>query len=210
MIHDSIWHILERISNDEFRKKDPSVCISYFLTSPENLMKITNSTIFIFALFLAFILFALLFHSFDIKKDTGNNNNTGNPASSQIVISPADKNLISGQPAGENNAAEGLTAHEKAAKDFILQTILHGYQSGIVYHSKNIQIEYAHDADSFEAEILTTDIELAKAEAISWFKAYGIKDKGICNLPLQFYLNLDIKNKLRESNTTFNTLPEGC
>lgn len=83
-------------------------------------------------------------------------------------------------------------------------------QSTIIYQSPTITIDYVRSADVFQGEILTTDIEAAKNEAVSWLKNKGFSDEGICNLPLSFYLNYDIKMELGDEAGSFDPRPNSC
>ena len=105
---------------------------------------------------------------------------------------------------------QALTPSDKAAKDTMLNTILHGYQSGIVYKSQNEQIEYVESADLFQVEIFTTDIAAAKSEANIWFRDQGFSQQAICDLPVMFYLDLDVMGKLRGKNYIFSPVANSC
>lgn len=85
-----------------------------------------------------------------------------------------------------------------------------GNNSGILNQTEIYRAEYVKSPDKFMVEILTTNIDLAKQEAINWFKGQGLSGDGICKLPIIFYLNYEVKNQLSGGGTTFNPLPEGC
>jgi len=103
-----------------------------------------------------------------------------------------------------------LSSSDTFAKANILSLLPSGQQSGIVYQSSNIIIEYISSADVFQTEILTTDIQAAKNEANAWFREHGVSQKGICTLPVEFYMNHDVANTMRQENLTFSPLPNGC
>ncbi len=71
-------------------------------------------------------------------------------------------------------------------------------------------IEYIPTPDQFQVEILTVNINQAKENATDWFLGKGLSHDSICNLPLTFYLNSQVKENLRGSNIEFNPLPIGC
>jgi hypothetical protein len=103
-----------------------------------------------------------------------------------------------------------LSSSDNAAKDRILSMLPSGKQSGQLFRSPSISIEYVSSANLFQVEIFTTTIDAAKNEAVNWFKLQGLSQDGICNYPINFYLNFDIKNQLGEDANTFNPLPPGC
>lgn len=78
-----------------------------------------------------------------------------------------------------------------------------------LYSSTTVRLEYLSSPDQFMAEILTSDIESAKSEAVSFFSEQGLSNEAICHLPLIFYLSLQARRALPE-NTTFNPLPNNC
>lgn len=105
-----------------------------------------------------------------------------------------------------------LSISDNAAKNKILALLPANTQSGILFQSQTIVIDYVAGPNVFQVEILTTDVERAKAEGANWFRSQGLSQEGICNYPVEFYLNFDVKNELRESNPDiqFNPLADGC
>lgn len=108
------------------------------------------------------------------------------------------------------NNRPSLAPYDNSVKENMLTTILHGHNSGIVYQSPNVRVEYVESADIFMAEILTTDIQQAKDETNVWFRDQGFRQQAICDLPLMFYLNFDVLNKLSGKNYTFSPVPNSC
>lgn len=94
------------------------------------------------------------------------------------------------------------------AKNKLLQEL--DNSSGVVYSSSQVKIEYVKAPDVFQAEILTTNITIAKQEAASWMVSQGFIAADLCKLPLSFYLNFEILQRLRDTGTIFNPLPDGC
>ncbi len=103
-----------------------------------------------------------------------------------------------------------LSDADSTAKKNLLLQLPNGESSGNIYLSSTIRVEYVRGPDLFQVEILTTNVALAKVEAAAWFQQNGISQEGICNLPVSFYLNWDIAQKLRNSDTVFNPLPNDC
>lgn len=103
-----------------------------------------------------------------------------------------------------------LSTDDSFAKAKILALLPSGEASGILFQSQNISIDYTASADQFQVEILTTNIAQAKAEANVWFRSHGMSQEGICDYPVNFYLNWDIAEQLRGKNIEFSPLPNGC
>lgn len=103
-----------------------------------------------------------------------------------------------------------LAQSDSLAKEHILQLIPAGKNYGIVRSSQTSTIEYVQSLDLFEIEILTINVQQAKNDAENWFKQQGMSQEGICNLPLDYYLNWDVANILKQSNFVFSPLPDGC
>lgn len=106
---------------------------------------------------------------------------------------------------------ETLTDSDISARDTILAPLkATGKKSGIVYESDTIFIEYISSADLFQIEIMSKNIEEAKAEAVTWFTAKGFSQDGICKYPVSFYLNYETKLQIGKAADSFNPLPPGC
>lgn len=103
-----------------------------------------------------------------------------------------------------------LAASDATAKQTILALLPQGQDSGTLYSSENIKIDYVHGPDLFQSEILTINIAQAKAETNVWFRNKGMSQEGICTLPLMFYLNWNVANLLRDSHIMFSPLPNSC
>lgn len=82
--------------------------------------------------------------------------------------------------------------------------------SGIVMSTSEYQVEYVKTADSFMIELLSLDANGAKRNAHSWFQQQGFTDKGICDLPVVFYLSPEVLDYYKNSGLEFNPIPEGC
>lgn len=83
-------------------------------------------------------------------------------------------------------------------------------EEGPVYTSTNITINYIGEADVFQVEIKSPDINSAKNEAVAWLTGQGMSKQAICDYPVYFYLNADTAESLRGTGTVMNTLPPGC
>ena len=109
----------------------------------------------------------------------------------------------------ENRAP--LSEQDATAKAKTLTLLPKGERSGRLYTSPRIQIDYVYGkTDHFQVEILTEDIQNAKAEAVEWFLNEGFSQDFICRYPIEFYLNGDVKEKLSNTKTVFNPLPPKC
>jgi hypothetical protein len=144
-----------------------------------------------------------------------------NPTNNTIGPFPEiTKVPVSAKPAIKNNGVSEqklidkmenptpLVSSDQQAKDAILSPL--GGKSGDLYSSPNVIISYISSAKIFQGNILTVNVDQAKQEAVSWFQKQGMSQTGICNLPLEFYLNWDIANDPQLNNTVFDTLPPGC
>jgi hypothetical protein len=109
----------------------------------------------------------------------------------------------------ENRAP--LSEHDATAKAKTLALLPKGERSGTLYSSKKIYITYTYGkTDNFQVEILTGDIQQAKEEGVKWFLDRGFSKEFICDYPVEFYLNIDLKSKLSNTKTIFNPLPPNC
>lgn len=103
-----------------------------------------------------------------------------------------------------------LSPTDRQLKREILALLPEGQIAGIVHESNTVRIEYIESLDLFKVEILTINVAQAKDEGDVWFKAQGMSQQGICDLPLGYYLNWEVANQLRDTNFVFNPLPKGC
>lgn len=85
-----------------------------------------------------------------------------------------------------------------------------GNESGYLTQTDSYRIEYVKSPDLFMVEITTENAEATKQEAQQWFREKGLSAKGICSLPVSFYLNSLIMRSFQEKNIFFNPIPEGC
>jgi hypothetical protein len=83
-------------------------------------------------------------------------------------------------------------------------------KSGTLLQTPDFNLEYVKAPNDFEVEIKTTNVSQAKLDAISYFKDKGFSNDGICKLPLMFYLNSTVAQSYRQTNQTFNPIPDFC
>ena len=81
---------------------------------------------------------------------------------------------------------------------------------GYIYLSKNFHIVYLENEGIFQVRILTSDLDATKLEATKWFYSQGVSVKGICTLPVIFYVPPRMIEQLQKDGRDFNPLPEGC
>ncbi len=103
-----------------------------------------------------------------------------------------------------------LSDEDILAKRKILSLLPKGERSGILYQSTNVIIDYTQPLDIFQVEILITNIDQAKTEGSTWFTTQGMSQKGLCDLPVQFYINKNVAEKLRGLHISFSPLAPGC
>lgn len=82
--------------------------------------------------------------------------------------------------------------------------------NGIIYSTNTFFLAYIVGPNDFEVQILTTDVKAAKKDALSFLKAQGVSQDGLCNFPIIFYLDEKVARELQNQNVIFNPLPEGC
>lgn len=103
---------------------------------------------------------------------------------------------------------KGLSQNGIAAKEKLI--LLLKNTSGSVYKSQQVRIDYVKSPDIFQVEILSTDVTLAKQEAVNWMVSQGFTKDDVCKLPLSFYLSPETSASLQNTKTIFNPLPDGC
>lgn len=175
------------------------------------------------ALLLLGLLVLIPLNIYVFVKTQGAKNDTLNQAPSPtFIIHPTITSVISPTitVSSSENAQERLlekikkraplSQKDRDAKTKILTLLPQGERSGVLHRSSNIIIDYTYSANIFQVEILTKDVASAKNEAVLWFKNYGMSQEGICNLPLSFYLNFDVKNSMPDEERSFDPLPPGC
>jgi hypothetical protein len=101
-----------------------------------------------------------------------------------------------------------LSTNDAAVKTHIL-SFLNG-QPGDLYHGPDVIISYLPAGKEFQGEILTTNIDLAKKEAVDWFTTQGMSKQGICDLPIMFFLGANASAQFQNPNVLFSPLPPGC
>jgi len=112
------------------------------------------------------------------------------------------------------NNRQPISETDQAAKTKALSLLPQGEESGPLYQSSNLSIDYIGGTppDWFLVEIMTTDIAKAKKETVDWFLNNGFSQNFICDYPVDFYLSSEIKDKLMNNNTNelFSSLAPGC
>jgi hypothetical protein len=103
-----------------------------------------------------------------------------------------------------------ISSTDSEQKTNMLNTILHGFNSGVLYENTDVRIEYVQSADLFTAEIKTVNIVKAKADATTWFLNQGISQKGLCDLPVMFFLDPQVTQQLQGQDVIFSPLPNSC
>jgi hypothetical protein len=101
-------------------------------------------------------------------------------------------------------------ADEAVRRSLLMQTLHTVNQSGVIYKSPNVQVEYVANDDSFQAEILTTHIIAAIQETESWLLGEGLNQHDICSLHLIFYVDPAVKESLPTGSQPVTLLPQGC
>jgi hypothetical protein len=182
-------------------------------------MKKLNRTekFFIIGIIIAvFVLIIIIIFSFmNPRSQTPNPNNTAIPTNVPLNNpSQPTTPVIKLNEASEWKLAEmlmsppTLSASDESVKNAILAP-LNGF-AGNLHTTPNVTVFYLPSIKEFGAKIETTNIALAKKEAVDWLTSKGMSQQGVCHLPLEFYLNYDAQNNLRSQNVVFDPLPPGC
>jgi hypothetical protein len=181
-------------------------------------MKRVNKTegFFIVGIIIAvFVLTIIIIFSFmSHRSQTPNTNSTATPTivplnNSSQPTSPIKLNEVSVWKIAEMLMnPPTLGANDESIKNTILAP-LNGL-AGNLYTTPNVTVFYLPSIKEFGAKIETTNIPLAKKEAVDWFKSKNMSQQGICHLPLEFYLNYTAQNYLESQKIVFDPLPPGC
>lgn len=169
--------------------------------------------IIIIAGILLVIIFGIVFISFTTKPPS---QTTNTPSIQKPTIAQSDNLPILYDNAAEDRLAQKinnrptLVPADQQQKSDTLTTILHGLNSGVLYETDDVRVEYVQSADIFMAEIKTQNLIKAKADANTWFLHQGFSQAGICNLPLMFYLDPQVSDALQGENVIFSPLPPSC
>jgi len=171
--------------------------------------------VIIFAVILALIVFAIAFLAFSKGVSQQPTQQTITPTATPSPTA-STRPLINYDENAQNKLLDKVTSRQplsqddQLAKEKILALLPKNQQSGFLYRSSNVNIEYVHGPDLFQVEILITDFQKAKEEANVWFRQQGLTQEGICNYPVQFYLSWDVMNKLNGGSMQFSPLPLSC
>jgi hypothetical protein len=166
---------------------------------------------------LLIIVFAIVYIIF--TQSTPSTKTTPPPTSPTIIeptITVSDNNPVFYDYAAEDRLAKKiqnrptLSPTDTQSKTTMLNTILHGFNSGVLYETDNVRIEYVQSADLFMGEIKTVNIVKAKSEASTFFLNKGLSQQGVCDLPLMFFLDPEISQQLQGQDVIFSPLPNGC
>ncbi|MGH7203960.1 MAG: hypothetical protein ACREHC_05950 [Candidatus Levyibacteriota bacterium] len=174
-------------------------------------------------LLLLFVLFLIPYtaHSYILK--TNGNAKLASPSPSVSIQDNSDPSPIISLTANETPLSANpedrlvdliqhrrpLSQSDIAAKKKIVASLPSTDNAGNIYHSSNINIDYTESVDLFQVEILTTAVDSAEQEAVNYFIQQGMSQQGICNLPVSFYLNFEIKKNI-PTTTPFSPLAPGC
>jgi hypothetical protein len=106
------------------------------------------------------------------------------------------------------NNQQPLPAADVNAKTNVINLLKN--TSGSPISTNEFRVDYLYTNGLFQVEILTTNTDQAKADAVSWFISQGFTQDGICKLPVMFYLNFNVKQQLPDHGANFNPLADGC
>lgn len=126
------------------------------------------------------------------------------------LVSPNVYNLPALQKDFERitNANKNLSLEDTEVKKKLVARL--NNKSGVLVNNDSFNIEYIKSADEFLSEVRILDTEKAKIEATKWLLDQGLSEKGVCFLPIVFYLRSDIATQLKQQGKQFNPIPKGC
>ncbi len=169
-----------------------------------------------FALILIFIILGIILITIN-PPSTSTTQQTASPTPLQTIINTPQPTpeILYDSTAGSRLADKiinkpVLTPDDASAKNTTLNTILKGYNSGVVYKNSDVSVEYVKSVDLFMAEIYTPNVAKAKVEVNTWFLGQGFSQEGVCNLPVMFYLNESVSLQLQTQSIKFSPLINGC
>ena len=175
-------------------------------------MKERNAIIIVFTLVLLFIPLVFLIIVIPSEKEKSLSSSsppTPTLGSRNMIVTPGSENKQNEFLEYVKNR-KSLSESDAAVKKQILTLLPSEEDSGVLHQTPAISIEYIHEPDLFQVEILTTDIQSAKKEANTWFREKGMSQEGICYLPVQFYINYAVAKTIPNAADTFNPLAPDC
>jgi hypothetical protein len=79
-----------------------------------------------------------------------------------------------------------------------------------IYQTPQYTMKYDNQMQEVIVEILTTDVNGAKDDAVKWLESKGLSAQGVCTLPVEFILNDKAAEYLRGKNIVISPLASGC
>jgi hypothetical protein len=79
-----------------------------------------------------------------------------------------------------------------------------------IHQTYQYTMKYDPQMEEVVVEILSSNVDAAKENAIMWLKSQGLSDQGICTLPVEFILNDKAAEFLRGKNMVISPLAPGC
>lgn len=101
-----------------------------------------------------------------------------------------------------------LSSQDTQAKQALIAS-LNG-NSGVLVNTATFSVEYVKTAGRFLVEIKDVNIAKTKQDALNWFTQNGFSAQSFCQLPIVFYLSPQTAEQLKDSNMSFNPLPDAC
>lgn len=95
---------------------------------------------------------------------------------------------------------------QKIKQEIIAAKIPNKGKDILLYKDAAIEIEYIPSPDIFLVKVHKEPPDTYKKQAQGWFLESGLKESGLCILPVRFVLDF----KLKKANPNFSPLPDGC
>jgi hypothetical protein len=109
-------------------------------------------------------------------------------------------------PANQGNEKNKMTQWLRKARGLTSSAPV----EGVIFENINVRLEYVSGPDDYEAEILTTDINLAKTQVEKYLMDQGFSKDAVCNsLGLTYYVNFNLRKTIAQ-DTPFDPNPLAC
>lgn len=141
----------------------------------------------------------------------GNKNNPTPPIGSPVKKAEPAVNVNENAMVSLNdklNNPQPLTTEDYAVRTRLLAKLHNA--TGTLNQTESYSIIYLQTPDKFMVEIKNVNVGEAKQAATQWFLDQGMSKKGICTLPVIFYLNSEVADELKPLHFVFNPVAENC
>lgn len=104
--------------------------------------------------------------------------------------------------------AQTLSTQDQQSKTKLIASL--GNKSGVLHQTSTYTIQYIKAADRVLISIENNDTDQVKKDSMAWLESQGLSLQGVCNLPIEFYLDTQVAEYFQQQNKQFDPLPPGC